>query len=187
MTRVPASYNEVMNPGSYEALAWSEAEQDYVWQKKLSPVTQKGEAKLLAAGKIPADRALLALKDALTGKPVLIHRSSVNWNAHRKAWIMIGNQQQAEESNLGEVWYAEAPTPSGPWKKAVKVATHPRYSFYNPRHHVFFDEKGGQVIYFEGTYSETFSGNPVAVPRYDYNQLMYRLDLEDPRLGVLRK
>jgi hypothetical protein len=187
VTRVLASYNDATNPGSYEALAWSAVEQDYLWQKKLPPVTQKSEAKMLADHKMPPSRSLLQVKDAITGKPVEIHRSSVNWNPHRKAWIMIGNQQQAAESNLGEVWYAEAPTPSGPWTKAVKVASHPRYSFYNPRHHAFFDEQQGRVIYFEGTYSETFSGNPVPTPRYDYNQLMYRLDLDDPRLGVLKK
>ncbi|GEP44676.1 hypothetical protein BGE01nite_39670 [Brevifollis gellanilyticus] len=187
VTRVPATYNDVLNPGSYEALAWSETEQDYVWQKKLPPVTQKGEAKMLADKKLPADRALLQVQDALTGKPVAMHRSSVNWNPHRKAWIMIGSQHFAPESVLGEVWYAEAPTPSGPWTKAVKVASHPRYTFYNPRHHVLFDQQGGRIIHFEGTYTETFSGNPVPTPRYDYNQLMYRLDLDDPRLEVLRK
>ena len=187
LTRVAATYNDVLNPGSYEALAWSETEQDYVWQKKLPPVTQKGEAKMLADKKVPASRALLQVKDALTAKPVAMHRSSVSWNPHRKAWIMIGVQHFAAESALGEVWYAEAPTPSGPWTKAVKVASHPRYTFYNPRHHVFFDQQGGRVIHFEGTYTETFSGNPVPTPRYDYNQLMYRLDLDDPRLDVLRK
>ena len=39
-----------------------------------------------------------------------------------------------------------------------------------------------RLVYFEGTYVTTFSGNPVATPRYDYNQIMYRLDLADPRL-----
>ena len=33
----------------------------------------------------------------------------------------------------------------------------------------------------------TLSGNPVATPRYEYNQVMYRLDLSDPRLEVVRK
>lgn len=46
-----------------------------------------------------------------------------------------------------------------------------------------FAKDGGRCIYFEGTYSHTFSGNPVATPRYDYNQVMYRLDLADPRLA----
>ena len=40
-------------------------------------------------------------------------------------------------------------------------------------------------MYFEGTYAETFSGAPSKTPRYDYNQVMYRLDLSDPRLADL--
>jgi hypothetical protein len=187
MTRVPARYDDIMNPGAYEALAWSAKEQDYLWQKEAPPATQAGEARAISEKKMSASRALMQVKDALTGKPVLIHRSSVQWNAYRKVWIMIGNQTKGEESPLGEVWYAEAPTPAGPWVKAVKVASHPNYTFYNPRQHSFFDQEGGKVIYFEGTYTNTFSGNPVATPRYEYNQVMYRLDLSDPRLEVVRK
>jgi hypothetical protein len=83
---------------------------------------------------------------------------------------------------LGEVWFSEAPTPEGPWINAVKVATHDRgsngdYTFYNPALHPYFDQAGGQYIYFEGTYTNTFSGNSVLTPLYDYNQIMYRLDL----------
>jgi hypothetical protein len=51
-------------------------------------------------------------------------------------------------------------------------------------HHPFFDQDGGRTIYFEGTYCNTFSGNPEQTARYDYNQVMYRLDLADPRLGA---
>ncbi|MBI3860545.1 MAG: hypothetical protein HY290_01470, partial [Planctomycetia bacterium] len=41
----------------------------------------------------------------------------------------------------------------------------------------------GRQIFFEGTYTHTFSGNPhETTPRYEYNQVMYRLDLDDPRL-----
>ena len=65
------------------------------------------------------------------------------------------------------------------------VVTHDRYSFYNPAHHPFFDQKGGRIIYFEGTYTAEFSGNDSPTPRYDYNQVMYRLDLGDPRLKDL--
>lgn len=53
---------------------------------------------------------------------------------------------------------------------------------YWPAQHPFFDQDGGRKIYFEGTYTTTFSGNPVTTPRYEYNQLMYRLSLDDPRL-----
>jgi hypothetical protein len=100
---------------------------------------------------------------------------------------MIAVQKDGKESHLGEVWYLEAKRIEGPWRKAVKVASHPKYSFYNPSHHAFFDQQGGRYIYFEGTYTETFSGNPVATPRYDYNQLMCRLDLDDPQLKAAQE
>jgi hypothetical protein len=85
---------------------------------------------------------------------------------------------------LGEVWYAEAETPLGPWAYARKIVTHHKQSFYNPRHHPFFDQQAGRVVYFEGTYTHTFSGNDERTPRYDYNQIMYRLDLGDERLTL---
>ncbi|HEY3281595.1 MAG TPA: hypothetical protein VGN26_04925, partial [Armatimonadota bacterium] len=76
-------------------------------------------------------------------------------------------------------------TPVGPWVYARKVVTHNKYSFYNPKQHPEFDEEGGRRIYFEGTYTFTFSGSEeAATPRYDYNQMMYRLDLADPRLAL---
>jgi len=55
--------------------------------------------------------------------------------------------------------------------------THNHYSFYNPVQDAFFDQDGGRIIYFEGTYTGTFSRNEDFTPRYDYNQIMYRLDL----------
>ena len=64
--------------------------------------------------------------------------------------------------------------------------THDRYSFYNPMQHPYWVEEKGRVIYFEGTYTMTFSGNRKPTPRYDYNQLLYRLDLADPRLKLAR-
>jgi hypothetical protein len=38
------------------------------------------------------------------------------------------------------------------------------------------------VIFFEGSYTTTFSDGAQPTPRYDYNQIMYRLDLDDARL-----
>ena len=83
---------------------------------------------------------------------------------------------------LGEIWYAEADDPTGPWEKARKIVTHEKYSFYNPAQHPFLFQDGGRIIYFEGTYTAEFSGNKSHTPRYDYNQVMYRLDLRDERL-----
>ncbi len=68
-------------------------------------------------------------------------------------------------SHLGEVWYAEADQPTGPWCFARKVVTHDQYSFYNPKHHPEFDSADGSVIHFEGTYTTTFSCNPFSTER----------------------
>jgi len=116
-----------------------------------------------------------------SGKPVLVHGGSVYWNDYRSRWVMIALEGWGT-SMLGEIWYFEADTPVGPWVYGRKVVTHDSYSFYNPKHHPEFDQEGGRIIYFEGTYSEFVSGAPVPTPWYDYNQIMYRLDLGDPRL-----
>jgi hypothetical protein len=46
-------------------------------------------------------------------------------------------------------------------------------------HHPFFDQENGRYIYFEGTYTAQFSREGGQTPRYDYNQVMYKLDLAD--------
>ncbi len=120
-----------------------------------------------------------------SGRKITPHGGSVYFNAYRRKWISIFVEAGGESSYLGEVWYAEADTPVGPWAYARKIVTHNKYTFYNPMHHPYFDQDGGRVIYFEGTYAHTFSGsakNPT--PRYDYNQIMYRLNLDDPRLAL---
>jgi hypothetical protein len=85
---------------------------------------------------------------------------------------------------LGEIWYAEGDTLLGPWAYARKIITHDKYSFYNPKQHPMFDKDDGRIIFLEGTYTHTFSGNPDRTPRYDYNQVLYKLTLSDPRLAL---
>ena len=65
-----------------------------------------------------------------------------------------------------------------------KIVTHKEYSFYNPKQHPYFDKQGGRVIFFEGTYTTQFSGNVQKTPRYNYNQIMYTLDLAHPDLRL---
>lgn len=134
-------------------------------------------------GLLKKDQAILGLVDAETGHRVIAHAGNVAWNAYRQRYLMICNQVGGT-SYLGEVWFAEADTPLGPWVYARKIVTHEKYSFYNPCHHAMFDQEGGRRIYFEGTYSRTFSGNDAPTPRYDYNQIMYGIDLADPRLNL---
>ena len=168
--RVPAALEAVLDPSRYQALDAAGK-----WGKAGPPITSAEEARLVKAGKLEA-------KDArFLPSGVVLHSGSVRWNAHRKRWVMIAGQIGGT-SHLGEVWYAEARHPAGPFRKAAKVATHEKMSFYNVCQHGFLDRDGGKTIHFEGTYTNEFSGNPERTPRYDYNQVLYRLRLDDERL-----
>ena len=46
---------------------------------------------------------------------------------------------------------------------------------------------GSPILIFEGTYTMQFANHPAPTPRYDYNQILYRLDLDDPRLEPAQK
>lgn len=123
-------------------------------------------------------RNWLKMRDVETEEPIRWHRGSVFWNAYRKRWIMIFS------GKAGEIWFSEAETPVGPWDYARKIVSHDNYNFYNPTQHPFFDEDGGRIIYFEATYTAAFSRAKQKTPRYEYNQIMYRLALDDPRLRL---
>jgi hypothetical protein len=153
----------------------------YAWKKNTPALSQQDEAKFVRGGHLKKEEALLHLQDVDTGKTVLAHASSVYWNKFRGRWIMI-SCESGGTSLLGEIWYAEADTPVGPWVYARKIITHEKYSFYNPKQHPMFDQQDGRVIFLEGTYTHTFSGNNEQTPRYDYNQIMYKLTLTDPRM-----
>jgi hypothetical protein len=195
--RVKAELPAVLDPASYEAWTCAATNQAgpergpagrlrYAWRRDAAPVTPAVERRWLREGHLQPDEARFQPVDVESGKPVQLHGGSVRWNAHRQRWVLIA-VEEGGTSYLGEVWYAEAAEPTGPWPRARKVVTHDKYSFYNPVHHDFLDQAGGRFIFFEGTYANTFSGNPDATPRYDYNQVMYRLDLDDPRLEAVRR
>ena len=156
----------------------------YAWKPGTPPLTQQQAKQFIAEGKLEPRERRIALRDVVTGRAVEAHSGSVYWNDYRKRWVLITVELFGESSGLGEVWFAEADEPTGPWVYARKIVTHDRYSFYNPKQHPFFDQEGGRVIFFEGTYTHTFSGNPEATPRYDYNQIMYRLDLSRAELAL---
>jgi hypothetical protein len=154
----------------------------YAWRKGTPAVTPEIQSRLVKEGLLKPHEGLLQLRDVVTGKPVQAHGgSSAAWNEYRQKWTNIVLQFFGS-SLLGEIWYAEADTPVGPWVYASKVVTHNKYSFYNPLQHREFVRLGSQHLYFEGTYTHSFSGNEHRTPRYDYNQIMYRLDLGDERL-----
>jgi hypothetical protein len=123
-----------------------------------------------------------SLPSANDGKPVKPHSGSIAWNDFRKRWVTVFMEAFGKPSVFGELWYAEADSPMGPWGPAVKVVTHQNYTFYNPRLHPEFTRSNSPVLLFEGTYTMQFADKPAPTPRYDYNQVLYRLDLDDPAL-----
>lgn len=108
--------------------------------------------------------------------PPKIH-GSIAWNAYRNKWIMIAGSG-------GSTWYLEGEKPEGPWSAPIEIVSHDNYTFYNVVHHPFFDKEDGRVIYFEGTYTDAFSSAKMKTPLYNYNQIMYKLRLDDPRIRV---
>ena len=182
--RVKKNWNDVNDPSKWEAFTPllqgtrynaanppleldAQGKPVYGWKKNTDPLTTEMLEELVQNGHLDRDESPFRLKDFESGSDVRLHRASVYWNDYRNSWVMIGNQFFGD-SLLGEVWFAEAPTPEGPWENAMKVVTHhngsENYTFYNPKQHPFFDEEDGRIIYFEGTYAETFSGNPTRRP-----------------------
>ena len=155
----------------------------WAWKRDTPVVSPQLQSRLLKAGRLKPGEAVVDLVDPDTQHHAVAHRGSVCFNEFRRRWIMIATEVGGT-SELGEIWYSEADAPQGPWRYARKVLTHDRYSFYNPKQHPYFDQEGGRLIYFEGTYTNTFSGNPAQTPHYDYNQIMYQLDLADERLKL---
>jgi hypothetical protein len=196
--RVKADWQHVTNIGVWEAFTPlkensrydsanppldldAEGNPIFGWKRNADPLSYEMLDDLVRQGHLSRDELPFRLKDAATSEPVRLHRASVHWNEYRNSWIMIGVESFGD-SFLGEVWFSEAATPEGPWENAVKILTHDRgangdYSFYNPTSHPFFDQEDGRFVYFEGTYTNTFSNNPNPTPLYDYNQMMYRVDL----------
>ncbi len=199
LVRVPANLESLSDPNAYEAYTCLESGTQFekensridrdpqgrpvwAWKPHTGPLNPQQQQQLVDANLLQPGEPWIRVRDVDTGAPVLIHAGTLRWNDYRQRYILIG-EQVFGSSLLGEIWYSEAPTPMGPWDRARKIVTHDNYSFYNPAHHPFFDEDGGRVIYFEGTYANFLTDAP-ATPRYDYNQILYRLRLDHPRLTL---
>ena len=200
--RVPADLESVLDSGRYEAFSCAKAGTNvkqpppdfaddgtlaWRWQTSLPPTDSKVEQAWVKSGALqPVEARFLPADAADADQRILLHNGTVRWNAYRQRWVMIAGQLGGKSSLLGEVWYAEAKAITGPYNRAVKIVTHDRQTFYNVCHHPFLDQTGGRMIHFEGTYTNDFSGNPDKTPRYNYNQVLYRLDLDDPALQAAR-
>ena len=198
LTRAPAMYESVVDISSYESFTClkersrfdrspdqiersADGSLQYSWKKTTSPIGQQQLGELVSAGHIRQDQRWFRLIDIETGKDFLCHSGSVAFNPFRKRWVMIVLESWGT-SLLGEIWYCEADTPYGPWTYARKIVTHKEYNFYNPLQHPYFAKDDGRVIYLEGTYTNMFADKRFHTPRYEYNQIMFKLDLNDERL-----
>ena len=183
--RMKANWADVLNPEVYESYK-PDFDKDgkctWAWRIDPSPITNDEISRLIKSGRMKEQDAAFRLKDIRSKKTFIPQNGSVVWNDYRKKFVMIISEVGGATSYLGEIYYAESDHPQGPWGDAVKVVTHDRYSFYNPVIHPIFDQENGRYIYFEGTYTYTFSRKDDPTPMYDYNQIMYRLDLADDRL-----
>lgn len=166
------------------------------WKRNAAPIRYEQWEELVRTGAVAPHERPYQLIDVETGETIVPHHGSIHWNAYRRRWIMIRGQLGGPSSQVGEIYYFEGDTPLGPWAYGRKVITHSRrvtrpagsrvretYSFYNPMQHPEFDRAGGREIFLEGTLSRLFA-KPAAprMPGYDYNQMMYKLSLEDSRL-----
>jgi hypothetical protein len=175
--RVPATLKAILTSTQYDS--FFPVKDEWSWQKERSPMTSESEATMVKYGNLKPENARFLPANVLDAKErVRLHNGTVRWNAYRKKWVLLAGQHGGKSSLLGEVWYAEADDPTGPFLKAVKVVTHEKMTFYNVCQHDFLDRDGGRYIHFEGTYTADFSGNPIKTPRYEYNQMLYRLDVD---------
>lgn len=201
--RVPANWESIIDPTRYEAYTPlllgtklkpgaaalpSQLDRDgtrkvtFSWKPNTSLVTSTLLNQWVKQRVLTAQENAFQTVDASSQESIQLHAGSIRWNQYRQRWVMIAHQAFGSSSNLGEVWYAESKQPEGPFTRAVRIVTHDQYSFYNVCHHDFLDQDSGRWVYFEGTYTTMFSGAKSPTPLYDYNQIMYRLDLSDDRL-----
>ncbi|MFT3926555.1 MAG: hypothetical protein QM778_28680 [Myxococcales bacterium] len=186
--RIPATAEAFMDPAKYEQFTpygaggsgtlqrASDGTLDYAWRAGGRHATSTA---LQGAG-VKKQEDLDGHERAFdTGAGVGLTGNSLAWNQHRGRFVRIAQQLGGSSSFLGEIWHAEADTPVGPWVYAQKIISHDVYTFYNTFHHPEFEH--GQYMYVEGTYTASFSDAEMT-PRYNYNQMMYRVDLEDDRL-----
>ncbi|WP_206028630.1 hypothetical protein [Thalassoroseus pseudoceratinae] len=107
------------------------------------------------------------------------HRGAIAWSEYRQKWVTVFTQYGGKKSFLGEIWYAEADAPTGPWGDAIQVVTHHNYTFYNPQLHAGMTADASPILLFEATYTKEFSKTSSPTPRHNYNQILYRLDLDE--------
>lgn len=188
--RIVAKSEAFMDPTRYErftpyAAGASEPQlnaagkPDYAWRANglnASPERLKANA---WGSEQSLDGHLLRATDST---PLELVGVTTGYHPYRGRFLMAGQEKFGNPSALGEIWQAEADTPMGPWLYAAKIISHQDYTFYNTLYHP--ELARGSFAYIEGTYTASYSGAKELTPRYDYNQLLYRVDLGQPALTL---
>lgn len=181
-TRVPAAYEAMLDPSQYEALSFDTEAKALIWQKTHPPTSQPEEAKLAGEGAIEKSRERLQMTSASDGKAISLASGSISWNSHRKKWVLLASDAATGKSRSGRIWFAEADDAAGPWTATKCVVNQEPAGLSDPLHLEAFDQDNGRVIYFDATVSAS-AGGTSALPRFDRNRMMFRLDLDDARLS----
>jgi hypothetical protein len=181
VVRVPASLAALADPTTYETFA--AVDRDGVLHRDGARPAYTFRPEAAPTLEVPSRHRIDGhVRDPLSGVEADDHIGSVFWNADAGRFVRIFARPFGDDAFLGETWLALGDTPMGPWAYGQKVVTHDDYTFYNPRQHPEWDD--GSRVSFEGTYAQTFSGAAVPTPRWDYNQVLYRVDLETLVLPV---
>lgn len=193
--RTLATAESVLDLGQYEVFSALPAGGGKVLERESDGSLKYGfkvgalasTAAVVSAAKLPAEQALDGhLQDSLTGTSFQTAGAvAQSFSQRRQRFIRLVEQVSGTTSYLGELWYVEADTPMGPWVYARKVVSHDSYSFSSPWFYPQLEQADGRFVFFGGTYTSNLAGNNVInTPRYNGNQLMYRLDLDDTRLAL---
>ncbi|MFT3787492.1 MAG: hypothetical protein QM770_15205 [Tepidisphaeraceae bacterium] len=193
--RVKADFASVCDPAAYEAFTClngngvmvrrADGMPDWKWTRGVKRLTRSDLRKLVDSRQLKEDELPVRLRDVDTGKAIEVAGGSIAWNEHLHKWLYVFGQSHGD-SLVGEVWIATANAPEGPWRACRKVATHAMPDANNDFYNVIQNDElaRGQYVYFQGTFVNTFSGNKTPTPYYNYNNIMYRVDLDDPRLKL---
>ena len=161
----------------------------YGWKRGTGALGPDDEQAFIARGEMAPDESLVwgATTDAETGDTITLSGGDIQWSEHRQKWVYISQKQ--DDGNNGEVWYSESDELLGPYDTAVKIITHEdnddmqhtmgSYTFYNVVQYPFAAEGG--YIFISGTADAATDMDNSAranVARYDYNNIIYRLDLD---------
>lgn len=200
--RVRADFESASDPSQYEGFTCldrngrarrrSNGALDWRWEKGARPISFDNTEALVRDSTLQPRESPYELVDVETNKHIVAAQMAIAWNPYLKLWVNI-IQQKMGDTTAGEIWFSTANAPEGPWRHARKVTTHHmsrddykqnHNDLYNPVQHYELMRGGGRFVYFSGTLVNTFSGNQWPTPYYNYNNIMYRLDLADARLRL---